>query len=172
MSSHAYKRKQLEQRHRFEKIKLVDEQNVVLSALIAKHQREKASLVLELDREKNLWRMRDKVGALFHQDHNHNDKQNNNNNNNNNNTNTNKNNNKTIKSKQNNNISLLLLEPLPPIPNHRQADRERVCSNPYPMPVPRSPKSPSDAERQNSMYTNERRHLEQNARKLIKKKVN
>ena len=114
-STQSYTRNQLGQRHRIEKMKLLEEQTSVMNSLMTRQQQESSDLHIELDREKNLWRMASRhKGNAF------------------------------LEKKED-----IDLKPLPPIPSHRQVDRERICANPYPKPVARSAKCSSENARQN-----------------------
>ena len=63
------------------------------------------------------------------------------------------------------------LQPLPPIPLHRRADKERICSRPYPKSLPRTTNQNSEKIAQkNSQYTQQKRQI-LDANRFIKKKL-
>jgi hypothetical protein len=57
VSTQSFKRKELEQRQKLERIQLVEKQQSALRSLAAIHQNERSNLLLDLDKERNAWRM-------------------------------------------------------------------------------------------------------------------
>lgn len=111
MSTHSFKRKELDQRHRLEKIKIVEEQSIALNLLSAQHQQEKACLLLDLGREKSEWRLESRNKCItFAQT--------------------------KLGDNKNNNDQQESLQAWPHLQSQKHIDRDRICVDPYRIKVP------------------------------------
>jgi hypothetical protein len=136
----SFKRK--EQKLQITKGLLVEKkvQSSLLRSFAAIHQNERSKLLFKLDKQQDV------LGSLSTH---------------------NKRSNASMEQKKKEHVDI---QPLPPIPLNRRADKERICSRPYPMPLPRTNPTAAKMALKNAQYTQQKRQI-LDANRFIKYKL-